>query len=102
METALGSEFFDWRSNPPEKVLLKFYLLHSNLAVCKIHEDNLAIAPASWQCYAMPPRRGRYMSIGVGLLSYPWMWYAKTRMQDKTEIQSSHLFYVQTNRPVGG
>ena len=40
------------------------------------------------------PTRGRYMSIGVGLLSYPWMWYAKTRMQDKTEIQSSHLFYV--------
>ena len=34
------------------------------------------------------------MSIGVGLLSYPWMWYAKTRMQDETEIQSSHLFYV--------
>lgn len=53
METALGSEFFVWRSNPPEKVLLKFYLLHSNLAVCKIHEDNLAIAPASWQCYAL-------------------------------------------------
>ena len=87
METALESEFFVWRSNPPEKVLLKFYLLHSNLTVCKIHEDNLAIAPASWQCSS--PR-------GDGICQSVWgcCLIAKTRMQDKTEIQSSHLFYV--------
>ena len=64
MGTALESEFFVWRSNPPEKVLLKFYLLYSNLAVCNIYEDNLAIAPASWQCSS--PTRGRYMSNRCG------------------------------------
>ena len=44
--TASNPVLSEWRSDPPEKVLLKFYLLHSNLAVCNIYEGNLAIAPA--------------------------------------------------------
>lgn len=48
-----------------EKVLLKFYLLHSNLAVRISNEDRLAIAPA---LIAIPvsSREDSIRLIGVG------------------------------------
>lgn len=69
-------------------MLLKFYLLYPNLAVCISNEGNLAIAPASVVIYLCPLGEGlsRICFIGVGLSSYSLERYAKTRMQDKTEI----------------
>lgn len=74
------------------KVLLKFYLPHSNLAVRISSEDTIAIAPALI-AVSMPVRP--CISISVwGLLFYPLLWYAKTRMWDKTDIHFPHLFYL--------
>ena len=65
------TEFYDGGSCPPERVLLKFYLLLSNLAVCSIHEDNLAIAPASWQC-SSPRGDGICQSVWGCCLIHEW------------------------------
>ena len=57
-------------------MLLKFYLLYPNLAVCNINEGNLAIAPASVAIYPCPRHEGRssICFIGVGLSSYSLIW----------------------------
>lgn len=43
-----------------------------------------------------------YTHIGVGLLSYRCLRYAKTRMTGKTEMRSSHLFCIHVKHTSTG
>lgn len=63
----------DCESTHITKVLLKFYLLKSNLVVCNSCEDKVGNSTCIGCLY--PAVNGRlYSKIGVGLLFYPHEW----------------------------
>ena len=54
-----------------QKVLLKFYLLKSNFANLKFHEDKVGNSTCIG-CLYPAVCGGLCSNIGVGLLFYPW------------------------------
>ena len=76
MVTASRDRVLRWRAMPAGKGVIEILSSVFKLGGLFSHEDNLAIAPASWQCCS--PMGKSICPIGVGLLSYPWEGYAKT------------------------